>query len=38
MCLLKQYPRYLEDIQTKAKTISNISIFNDKDDISKRMF
>lgn len=36
MCLLKQYPRYLEDIQTKAKTISNISIFNDKDDISKK--
>lgn len=35
MCLLKQYPMYLEDIQTKAKTISSISIFQSNDDISK---
>lgn len=37
MSLLQQYPQYLESIQTKAKTISNISIFQSDEMVEKRI-
>lgn len=36
MCLLKQYPMYLQDIQSKGENISKISIFQGQDESSKK--